>query len=199
MSENNEQKKEDKEKQKKTEQEKKESTEKISGEEREEVKIEAEEGLERLKLEAGTARDRMLRTAADYENYKKRAEKEKREFMKYATERFVKDLLPTMDDLERAINSSNDPNDFESFKEGVQIIYKQLNNILAKYNVTPIEAVDKQFDPNLHEAIMHMPSRAPENSIVQEYQKGYMLHDRVIRASKVIVSAGSSDEEGEDE
>lgn len=166
-------------------------TKEISDVEKEEVEIKPEGKLERVKLEAEAARDRMLRIAADYDNYKKRAEKEKSEFMKYATERFIKDLLPTMDDLERAIASSKDPNGFESFREGVQIIYKQLNNVLTKYNVTPIEAIGKKFDPNLHEAMMQMPSAKPEEDVIQEFQKGYILHDRVIRPSKVVVSAGN--------
>lgn len=197
MSENNEKGKKEL---KETEQEKEEVTE-----EEDETKTEIEEELERLRMEAESARaeaesarNRMLRTVADYENYKKRLEKEKKEFMKYANERFIKDLLPSLDDLERAIISSNDSSDLESLREGVQIIYKQLNNILEKYDVTPIEAVGKKFNPNLHEAIMHMPSKNPKNTIIEEYQKGYKLHDRVIRPSKVVISAGSSDEEEEE-
>lgn len=161
-------------------------TKEISDVEKEDIEIKSE-----VELETEVARDRMLRIAADYDNYKKRAEKEKSEFMKYATERFIKDLLPTIDDLERAITSSNDPSGFEAFREGVQIIYKQLNNVLTKYNVTPIEAIGKKFDPNLHEAMMQMPSAKPEESVIQEFQKGYILHDRIIRPSKVVVSAGN--------
>lgn len=179
-------------------QDQKEAT-KIS-EKEEKVETEAEGELERLRSEAEVARDRMLRIAADYENYKKRAEKEKSGFMKYATERFIKDLIPSLDDLERAIASSNNPTDFESFREGVKIIYKQLNNVLTKYSVTPIEALGKKFDPNLHEAVMQMPSKKPEDTVVQEFQKGYLLHDRIIRPSKVVVSAGNSaSEEDENE
>lgn len=191
---------------KKTEQKKKKDKDEVSEEERDDAKTETEtdKKLERLKseveaarAEAETARDRMLRTVADYENYKKRLEKEKREFVKYANEKFIKDLLPSLDDLERAIDSSNE-GDLESFREGVKIIYKQLNNILKKHNVTPIEATGVKFDPNLHEALMHIPSEEPKNTIVQEYQKGYKLHERVIRPSKVVVSAGSSSKASEE-
>lgn len=191
---------------KKTEQKKKKDKDEVSEEERDDAKTETEtdKKLERLKseveaarAEAETARDRMLRTVADYENYKKRLEKEKREFVKYANEKFIKDLLPSLDDLERAIDSSNE-GDLESFREGVKIIYKQLNNILKKHNVTPIEATGVKFDPNLHEALMHMPSEEPKNTVVQEYQKGYKLHERVIRPSKVVVSAGSSSKASEE-
>lgn len=192
---------------KKTEQKKKKDKDEVSEEERDDAKTETEtdKKLERLKseveaarAEAETARDRMLRTVADYENYKKRLEKEKREFVKYANEKFIKDLLPSLDDLERAIDSSNDLDSLESFREGVKIIYKQLNNILKKHNVTPIEATGVKFDPNLHEALMHMPSEEPKNTVVQEYQKGYKLHERVIRPSKVVVSAGSSSKASEE-
>jgi len=176
-----------------TEQEEKDSTEKSS----EENNIDEE--LEQLRLEAETARDRMLRIAADFENYKKRMEREKNEFVRYANEKFIKDLIPTIDDLERAIASTNNSNSSEAFIDGVKIIYKQLNNLLKKYNVEPIEAIDKQFDPNLHEAMMHIPSNKPENSVIEEFQKGYKLHDRIIRPSKVVVSAGQAVEEEEDE
>jgi len=174
-----------------------------------EAVISVEEELERLQADVEAARDKMLRTAAEFENYKKRAEREKNEFMKYIAAEFVTDLLPIMDNLERAIDATDqEKNDaanaaeqnFESFREGVKLIYKQLQDVLTRRGVTQIEAVGKPFDPNVHEAVMHTPSEEySANTVVSEFQKGYMLHDRVIRAAMVSVSAGNPEGEGGEE
>jgi len=173
----------------------------------EEEVISEKEELEKLQAEIEAARDRMLRTAAEFENYKKRAEREKNEFMKYIATEFVTDLLPIMDNLERAIDSTDqevnknaNAQSFESFREGVKLIYKQLQDVLTRRGVTQIEAVGKPFDPNVHEAVMQTPSdKYPENIVAEEFQKGYMLHDRVIKASVVSVSAGNPRSEGGEE
>jgi molecular chaperone GrpE len=171
-------------------------------------KTETEKGkveeLEKLQAEVEAARDRMLRMAAEFENYKKRAEREKNEFMKYIATEFVADLLPIMDNLERAIDATSPPlsgqgwvgnenaQNFESLREGVKLIYKQLQDVLTRRGVIQIETVGKPFDPNVHEAVMQAPSdKYPENIVAAEFQKGYMLYDRVIRASMVSVSAGN--------
>ncbi|HIE27290.1 TPA: nucleotide exchange factor GrpE [Candidatus Poribacteria bacterium] len=129
--------------------------------------------------------------------------------MKYIAAEFVTDLLPIMDNLERAIDATDqEKNDaanaaeqnFESFREGVKLIYKQLQDVLTRRGVTQIEAVGKPFDPNVHEAVMHTPSEEySANTVVSEFQKGYMLHDRVIRAAMVSVSAGNPEGEGGEE
>ncbi len=161
--------------------------------------------LEQLKSEAEDARDRMLRTAAEFENYKKRAEREKNEFIKYIAGDFVTDLIPILDNLERAIEikeNNSGVEDLTSFREGIRLIYKQLWDVLEKRGVTQIEAVGQLFDPNVHEAVMQIPSeKYPENIVANEFQKGYMLHDRVIRASMVSVSSGNAggEEESTDE
>jgi molecular chaperone GrpE len=180
----------------------------IEEEAEEEEVISAKEELEKLQADVEAAKDRMLRTAAEFENYKKRAEREKNEFMKYIATEFVMDLLPIMDNLERAINvadqketenTSAGGQGSESFREGIKLIYKQLQDVLTKRGVTPIEAVGKPFDPNIHEAVMQAPSdRYPENVVSEEFQKGYMLHDRVIKASMVSVSMGKSPSEEEE-
>lgn len=152
--------------------------------------------LEQLKAEVEEAQDRMLRTAAEFENYKKRAEREKNEFIKYIAGDFVTDLIPILDNLERAIEikeNNSGVEDLTSFREGIRLIYKQLWDMLEKRGVTQIEAVGQLFDPNIHEAVMQVPSEEyPENIVANEFQKGYMLHDRVIRASMVSVSAGNA-------
>ncbi len=145
-----------------------------------------------LKAEYENRYDRMLRTIAEYENSKKRAEREKEEFLKYAIEGFVKDLIPVMDSIDSAIASTNESKDFDALSEGVQLIYKQLLDALERRGVTPIEAVGETFDPTQHEAIMHVKSDdVPENAVIQDFQRGYMLHNRVVRPSMVSVSKGS--------
>lgn len=169
----------------------------------EKLKAEFEEYKVEMEAEVEAARDRMLRAAADFENYKKRAEREKNDFMKYVAEGFVTDLLPILDNLERATDATTNANgeqDIDSFREGVKLIHKQLMDILAQRNVTKIEATGKPFDPNVHEAVMQVKSdKFPANVVVEEFQKGYMLHDRVIRATMVSVSMGNDGKEDEDE
>ena len=192
-----------------TQQKESESKEAETEEKIDEAVISVEEELERLQADVEAARDRMLRTAAEFENYKKRAERDKNDFMKYIATEFVTDLLPIMDNLERAIDATDQSKNedvnavgqnFESFREGVRLIYKQLQDVLTRRGVTQIEAVGKSFDPNVHEAVMQTPSEEyPANTVAAEFQKGYMLHDRVIRASMVSVSAGNPEGEGGEE
>jgi molecular chaperone GrpE len=151
---------------------------------------------EKQKAEYERQKDWMLRTVAEFENSKKRAEREKEEFLKYASESFVKDLIPAIDSIERALASVKASKDFDALVEGVDIIHKQLLSVLEKRGVTPIEAVGEPFDPNLHEAIAHIESdEVPENRIIEEWRRGYMLHNRVIRPSMVAVSKGKGAEE----
>jgi molecular chaperone GrpE len=142
--------------------------------------------------------DQMLRTIAEFDNSKKRVEREKEEFLKYALESFVKDLIPTVDSIERAINSTKESKDFDALVEGIQMIHKQLLGALENRGVTPIEAVSELFDPMQHEAVMHVESEdVPENQVIEEWQRGYMLHNRVIRPSMVSVSKGKGEKEEE--
>ena len=151
--------------------------------------------------------DRMLRTIADYENSKKRAEREKAEFFKYAVEGVIKDMILVVDNIERGIESAQESKDFDSLHEGIQLIHKQLGELLDKRDVTVIQAQGEPFDPNLHEAVMHIESEdVEENAVIEEFQRGYLLHDRVLRPSIVSVSRGkprtkdtSPDDEGEKE
>ena len=154
------------------------------------------EELERVRAENEERSDRMLRTIANYENSKKRAEREKAEFFKYAVEGVIKDLIPVVDNIERGIESAKESKDFESLNEGIQLINKQLDDLLKKRDVIAIEARGEPFDPKLHEAMMHIESDdVPENAVIEEFQRGYLLHDRVIRPSMVSVSRGKPDEE----
>ena len=153
---------------------------------------------ETYKAESEKQRDQMLRTIAEFDNSRKRAEREKEESLKYALESFVKELIPTIDSIERAIQSTKESQDVDALVEGVEMIYKGILSALEKRGVTPIEAVNKPFDPMQHEAAMHVESESvPENVVIEEWQKGYMLHNRMIRPSMVSVSKGKGEQVAE--
>ena len=155
---------------------------------------------EAYKAESEERHDQMLRTIAEFDNSRKRAEREKEESLKYALESFVKELVPTIDSIERAIQSTKESQDFDALVEGVEMIHKGFLSAFEKRGVTPIEAVNELFDPMQHEAVMHVESEdVPENRVIEEWQKGYMLHNRVIRPSMVSVSKGKGEQVPESE
>ena len=155
---------------------------------------------EAYKAEAEARHDQMLRTVAEFDNSRKRSEREKEESLKYALESFVKELIPTIDGIERAIQSTEESQDFTALAEGVEMIHKGILSTLEKRGVTPIDAVNEPFDPMQHEAVMHVESdEVPENHVIEEWQKGYLLHNRVIRPSMVSVSKGKSEQVEESE
>lgn len=150
-----------------------------------------EEEFAKLKAEYQEQYDQMLRKIAEYDNLKKRAERRAEESSKYAVEGVIKDIIPVIDSVEGAIGSTKESKDFDALSEGVQLIHKQLLDAFQRRRVGPIEAIGADFDPTLHEAIMHVESEeVPENVVIEEYQRGYTLHDRVIRPSMVSVSKG---------
>lgn len=134
--------------------------------------------------------DRMLRLQADFDNTRKRLEREKQDFIKFANEGIIVELLNVLDDLERAVDLTESKHqDLSAFLKGIEMILAHLYDMLKEYGVKPIEAKDKIFDPNFHEALMQMENNdVPEHTVVEELQKGYLLNDRVIRTSKVKVS-----------
>lgn len=151
--------------------------------------------LAAAKNEAAEFRDRFLRVCADLENYKKQSQRRMEDFKKFTHAEFIKDLLPAIDNLERAIDSfRNDRATTQScMAEGVEMTLSEILTVLKKYNVTPIEAHGKPFDPNYHDAVMQEASDShPDNTVKKELQKGYLLHDRLIRPSMVVVSKGSA-------
>ncbi len=149
--------------------------------------------------EAALNHDRWLRASAELENYKKRVEKEKAEYLKYANESLIKELLPTVDDLERAIeHAQGKKTASEALVEGVEMVLKGLTDCLAKLGLTPIETVGERFDPSLHEAVMVKEDpEKEENTILSCLRKGYVLKDRVIRPAMVEVSRLPAQNEGE--
>jgi molecular chaperone GrpE len=134
--------------------------------------------------------ERMLRISAEFENYKKRSARETDSFRKFANESILKDLLPVVDNLERAISSSAAAQGAEQcITEGVDLTLKEILRVLARYGVNPVEAQGKPFDPSIHEAVMQQESEEfPENTVLTEFQRGYTLHERILRPAMVVVS-----------
>jgi len=148
-------------------------------------KYEAE--IQILKDECENVKQEFLRQVADKENLRKRLEKEKTDYHQFALSGFISEILVVLDNFERAMESDG-RKDSKSFHEGVEMIYKQLFSLLTKYGVKPIEITDKIFNPHLHQAFMTEESedvREPE--VGQEFQRGYTLHDRLLRPSLVKV------------
>lgn len=132
--------------------------------------------------------EKYLRAMADLENFKKRAAKEKQDTIKYGNEALIKDLLPIVDGMDRALEYSEQSADFTSFKEGLQMLQGQLCRCLEKHGVEAVDALNQPFDPHLHEALMMMESANHEaNQVVSQMEKGYLLHGRLIRPAKVCV------------
>ena len=129
--------------------------------------------------------DTLKRLQAEFENYKKWNTKEKSEFIKYAHANLIAQMLPVLDSFEIALKNTSDK---EKFVEGIKIIYAQLRSMLEAEGLKPIKAVGEKFDPYRHEVWMKQESDKPEDTILEEFQKGYMLNDRVIRHSKVKIS-----------
>jgi|SRR5690606_748799 molecular chaperone GrpE len=153
--------------------------------------------IQQLQTELGDYKDRLLRKAAEFENYKRRNENDQLNLLKYAAEGFITKLLPVVDDFERSLQhmNNNSVNDITAVKEGVQLIYDKLMKLLNDQGVSKIEAVGKPFDVNFHEAIMQRKVDGVEpHTVLDEIETGYMYKDRVIRHSKVIVSEETADE-----
>lgn len=131
--------------------------------------------------------DKYLRAVADLDNYKKRAVREKADIIKYGKEEVIRDILPFVDSLDRALDHA-DSSDVQAFKEGIKLIQEQLLSCLKKHGVEKIESTGLDFDPNFHEAMMQVESdEYEENKVVNEVQKGYLLNGRLLRPSKVCI------------
>jgi molecular chaperone GrpE len=139
---------------------------------------------------AGEYWERIMRLQADFDNTRKRLEREKQDFVKFANEGIIVELLNILDDLERTVAlTQSQKQDLSVFLKGVEMILAHLYDLLKEHGVRPIEAEGKIFDPHLHEALMQVENKdLPEHTVVEELQKGYFLHDRVIRTAKVKVS-----------
>jgi molecular chaperone GrpE len=144
------------------------------------------EKLEEKEKEAAANYEKYLRSVAELDNYRKRAAKDKADIIKYSNEDIIKDILPFMDSLDRALE--HDTGDIQAFKDGIALIQEQLLCCLKKHGVERIDAAGATFDPNFHEAMMQMESDQHEdNKIVSEMEKGYLLNGRLLRPSRVCV------------
>ncbi|MCB2146417.1 MAG: nucleotide exchange factor GrpE [Deltaproteobacteria bacterium] len=149
-----------------------------------------EEKLTAAQAEADENRDRMLRMAAELENFKKRSARELDDIRKYATENLIRELLSVVDNLERAIASAAPENENDQrLVDGVSLTLAEINKILERHYVSPIQALGESFDPAFHQAMCQEESTdQPPNTVVQEFQKGYLIHDRLLRPAMVVVS-----------
>lgn len=153
-----------------------------------------EADLEGAKKEAAQNYDRLLRLSAEFENFKKRSAREMDDFRKYAVESLVKDMLPVVDNLERAIVSAAEDNAAESLLEGVRMTLDELLKVFDRAKVKPIEALGRTFDPTVHQAVMQEETDAhPDKTVIREFQKGYTIHGRLLRPAMVVVAKGKTD------
>jgi molecular chaperone GrpE len=169
-------------------------------EEKKEVQVDVlKERLEKSEKEYKELEDRLLRLAAEFDNYKKRTVREFQSIIKNANEELISRLVETLDNFQRALdsasrsNSTKNSNDFDSFHKGVELIYQHFREILGKEGLKEIKAIGEPFNPHFHEAVMQRESdEFPEGTVIDEISKGYILNDKVIKHSKVIVSKGKN-------
>ncbi len=177
-----------------------ESVERVEGDSGE-AKPEKEEGSSAKEQSSapapgeGDLKDRYLRLAAEFDNFRKRSIKEKSEYVRYANESLVRELLPVMDNFERAVLHAGKDADRDSLVKGVELIYSQLQAVFSRFGVRTESALGQPFDPLHHEAVSHIPSADhPPHTVLDELHKAYFLHDRLIRPALVTVSKEVSEE-----
>ncbi|MFQ5769499.1 MAG: nucleotide exchange factor GrpE [bacterium] len=145
--------------------------------------------LKEVENEKNNLKDQLLRKAAEFENYKKRRENEYLQLINNANAEVITDLLPILDDFERSMKAAQDSEDFNGLYQGIELIYKNLTKVLENRGVKPIEAIGQEFDPEKHDALLQVESNDhPAGTVVEEHLKGYVMNDRVLRHSQVLVS-----------
>jgi len=156
-----------------------------------------EDQTRKLEEESSTLKDQLLRKTADFENFRKRMFREREEGIKYANAALLAEIIAVIDDFERAIQSAGESRDFDSFHQGVELIEKRLVSMLEKnWGLKRFSSIGEEFDPERHQAIALEESDQHEKAVVlEDYQKGYLLHDRVLRPAKVKVSKPTSPED----
>ena len=174
-------------------------TEETQAEATEETQTEAagesvEERLAAAEARAEEHLNDLKRVAADFDNFRKRAAREREETITFANERLVKELLPVLDDLSRALQAAEEHEE-ATLEEGVRLVHRQLADVLTRAGLAEIET-EGQFDPHVHEALLSQPSDAEEGSVIEVIQKGYRLGDRVLRPARVVVAAARQESDG---
>jgi len=151
--------------------------------------------LQELKDQAAAEKDRVLRLSAEFENYKKRTQREINDFKKFANETIFRQLLSVVDNLERAISAAEENSEESALFEGVKLTHKEIIKLFESFNVKPVNAENEPFDPNFHQAVTQEETdEFPENTVTTVLQKGYQLHDRLIRPAMVVVSKKANKE-----
>jgi molecular chaperone GrpE len=145
--------------------------------------------LEQKRTEIKAAQDKQLRAYAEMENYKKRTARDQIEQLRYANEKLLKELLPVLDNLERALSHIKEAPERSPWAEGVDLTYRQWLEVLKKFGVMPISSIGEPFDPSRHQAVTYLDTNEhPENHVAEELQKGFLYHERVLRPSMVAVA-----------
>jgi molecular chaperone GrpE len=153
-----------------------------------EQKEDLEDRLQAKEKEAHENYDKYVRALAELDNYKKRSVKEKSDVLKFGNENLLRDILPMIDNLDRALKHAEASCDFEAFKKGLELLRTQLIVSLEKHGLSAIDCLNASFDPNYHEAMLQVESKAHENNqVIDELEKGYLLHGRLLRPAKVSV------------
>jgi molecular chaperone GrpE len=150
----------------------------------------AERELTELRAEVAELKDRWLRERADLENFKRRAIREKQDALRFGSEALLKDLLPVIDNLHRALAHARQGHEDDPLLTGIELVLRGFDDVLERHGVKVVPARGTPFDPNRHEAISHVESEAPPNTVIDEHQRGYVLHDRLLRPALVTVGKG---------
>ncbi len=153
----------------------------------EEVQAEPESEVDILKAQVAEQKDKFLRLFAEFDNFKKRAVKEKIDMLSTASRETITAMLPVLDDFDRAKKNADDENSEEPFSEGVNLVYNKLYNVLKQKGLQEMETTGSDFDPEKHEAITEIPNEEMKGKVVDTIEKGYLLNDKIIRHAKVVV------------
>ena len=151
-----------------------------------------------LEKECAEWKDKYLRCIAEFENYRRRSNEEKADWIKMATQRFALEVCEVADNFERALNQVSEEKKDDSFVKGMMMIAEQLKKVMEKEGITKIDALGKPFDPAIHDALAHIPSEYDENTIAAVIQNGYMLYDKLLRPVRVAVSSGKIENKSEE-
>jgi molecular chaperone GrpE len=155
--------------------------------------VELQQALVAKAEEVKSLNDKYLRLAAEFDNYKRLIQRDLRDQIRFGNEPLLKELLPVVDNLERAIKSSREGGNSDVLIQGVELTLKQLTGALARFHVIPVETVGRPFNPATHQAVTSVASKdVPNQHVVDELQRGYLLHDRILRAAMVSVSSGQA-------
>jgi molecular chaperone GrpE len=150
-----------------------------------------EDELTGLRRELAELRDKNLRLMAELQNQQKRVDRERQELRRYAEADLARELLAVLDDLQRAYQAAGASEHTQAMAEGVRLVGERFSKVLRDHNITPIEAVGRPFNPAFHEAVLQQPSRqVPAGTVLEEVTPGFLMHDRVLRPSRVIISSG---------